>query len=37
MSMYAAGQLGVRLDVPYRSLTEHERDIVLHGNPSGWT
>ena len=29
--MYAAGDLGVRLDVPYRSLTEHERDIVLHG------
>src|SRR6185437_2699000 len=23
--------LGVRLDVPYRSLTDHERDIVLHG------
>jgi excinuclease ABC subunit A len=33
LSMYAAGQLGVRLDVPYRSLTEHERDIVLHGEP----
>ena len=31
--MYAAGELGVRLDVPYRSLTEHERDIVLHGEP----
>ena len=31
LSMYAAGQLGVRLDVPYQSLTERERDIVLHG------
>jgi excinuclease ABC subunit A len=33
LSMYAAGQLGVRLDVPYRSLTDRERDIVLHGAP----
>jgi excinuclease ABC subunit A len=33
LSMYAARELGVRLDVPYRSLTEHERDIVLHGEP----
>jgi excinuclease ABC subunit A len=33
LSMYAAGQLGVRLDVPYRALTEQERDIVLHGEP----
>ena len=33
LSMYAARELGVRLDVPYRSLTEHERDIVLHGAP----
>ncbi len=33
LSMYAAGQLGVRLDVPYRSLTNRERDIVLHGEP----
>jgi excinuclease ABC subunit A len=33
LSMYAAGELGVRLDVPYRSLTGHERDIVLHGEP----
>jgi excinuclease ABC subunit A len=33
LSMYAAGELGVRLDVPYRSLTDHERDIVLHGEP----
>lgn len=33
LSMYAARELGVRLDVPYLSLTEHERDIVLHGEP----
>src|SRR6202035_994737 len=33
LSMYAAGELGVRLDVPYRELTERERDIVLHGAP----
>ena len=33
LSMYAAGELGVRLDVPYRSLTDRERDIVLHGEP----
>ena len=33
LSMYAAGELGVRLDVPYKSLTEQERDIVLHGAP----
>jgi excinuclease ABC subunit A len=33
LSMYAAGELGVRLDVPYSSLTEQERDIVLHGAP----
>src|SRR5260221_13595078 len=33
LSMYAAGELKVRLDVPYRSLTEHERAIVLHGQP----
>jgi excinuclease ABC subunit A len=33
LSMYAAGQLGVRLDVPFRSLTARERDIVLHGEP----
>jgi excinuclease ABC subunit A len=31
LSMYAAGQLGVRLDVPFESLTDHEREIVLHG------
>jgi hypothetical protein len=29
--MYAAGELGVRLDVPYRSLTDHEREIVPAG------
>jgi excinuclease ABC subunit A len=28
---YAAGELGVRLDVPYRELTAKEREIVLHG------
>jgi excinuclease ABC subunit A len=31
LSMYAAGELGVRLDVPYASLTDRERDLVLHG------
>jgi excinuclease ABC subunit A len=33
LSMYAAGELGVRLDVPYQSLTDRERDVVLHGPP----
>jgi excinuclease ABC subunit A len=33
LSMYAAGEQGVRLDVPYRSLTKREREIVLHGKP----
>ena len=33
LSMYAARELGVRLDVPYGSLTDRERDIVLHGEP----
>jgi excinuclease ABC subunit A len=33
LSMYAAGELGVRLDVAYKSLTDHEREIVLHGAP----
>src|SRR5580698_3122281 len=33
LSMFAAGELGVRLDVPYRSLTGRERDTVLHGPP----
>jgi excinuclease ABC subunit A len=28
---YAAAELGVRTDIPYRSLTPRERDIVLHG------
>src|ERR1700733_1638175 len=31
---YAAGQLGVRLDVPFRELTAEERDIVFHGGPA---
>jgi excinuclease ABC subunit A len=33
LSMYAAGELGVRLDIPYRSLTAREQDLVLHGGP----
>jgi excinuclease ABC subunit A len=33
LSMYAAGEQGVRLDVPYRLLTDRERDIVLYGPP----
>jgi excinuclease ABC subunit A len=33
LSMFAAGELGVRLDVPYKSLTSRERDLVLHGPP----
>jgi excinuclease ABC subunit A len=33
LSMYAAGELGVRLNVPYKSLSDGERDIVLHGAP----
>ena len=33
LSMYAAQELGVRLDVPYKSLTDRERNIVLHGEP----
>ena len=32
LSMYAAGELGVRLDIPYQSLTDREREIVLHGD-----
>ena len=31
LSMYAAGEQGVRLNVPYRSLTKRERDVVLYG------
>jgi excinuclease ABC subunit A len=30
---YAAGELGVRLDVPYRQLTKRERQVVLYGEP----
>src|SRR5580658_1471906 len=30
---YAAGEQGVRLDVPFRELTARERDIVFHGPP----
>jgi excinuclease ABC subunit A len=30
---YAARELGVRLDVPFRELTRREKDIVLHGEP----
>jgi excinuclease ABC subunit A len=30
---YAARELGVRLDVPYRELSPQEKDIVLHGEP----
>jgi excinuclease ABC subunit A len=33
LSMYAAGELGVRLDVPYRSLSDREQRIVLRGQP----
>jgi excinuclease ABC subunit A len=33
LSMYAAAELGVRLDVPYRELTKRERDVVLYGEP----
>ena len=33
LSMYAAGELGVRLDVPYQSLTRKEKNFVLHGKP----
>jgi excinuclease ABC subunit A len=33
LSMYAAQELAVRLDVPFESLSERERDIVLHGEP----
>jgi excinuclease ABC subunit A len=33
LSMYAARELGVRLDVPFQSLTDRERETVLHGAP----
>src|SRR5207244_105420 len=32
-STYAAAQLGCRLDVPYKELTDRQKDIVLHGEP----
>ena len=31
---YAAGGLGVRLDIPYRKLNRRERQIVLRGEPA---
>ena len=33
LSMYAAGEQGVRLNVPFRSLSKRERDIVFFGPP----
>ncbi|MEV7623658.1 excinuclease ABC subunit UvrA [Actinoplanes sp. NPDC089786] len=33
LSMYAAGELGVRLDVPYRKLSAKEKKLVMHGRP----
>src|ERR1700728_4375893 len=33
LSMYAAGEQGVRLDVPFWRLTKRERDIVFYGPP----
>jgi excinuclease ABC subunit A len=33
LSMYAAGEQGVRLDVPFRSLSKRERDVVFHAPP----
>ena len=33
LSMDAAGELGVRLDVPYRKLTRKEQDLVMYGEP----
>src|SRR5690349_16014250 len=33
LSMYAAGQLGVRLNIPYQELNTRERDVVLRGEP----
>jgi excinuclease ABC subunit A len=33
LSMFAAGELGVRLDVPYRKLTRKEKDLVMAGEP----
>ncbi|GIF56152.1 hypothetical protein [Asanoa iriomotensis] len=33
LSMYAAGELGVRLNVPYKRLSRKEKNLVLHGRP----
>jgi excinuclease ABC subunit A len=33
LSLYAAGELGVRLDVPYERLTRKEKDQVMNGKP----
>jgi excinuclease ABC subunit A len=33
LSMYAAGEQGVRLNVPFRTLTKRERNIVFYGAP----
>ncbi|GAB2577943.1 excinuclease ABC subunit A [Paractinoplanes abujensis] len=33
LSMYAAGELGVRLDVPYGELSRRERELVMSGEP----
>src|SRR6204780_5054001 len=34
LSMYAAGEQGVRLNVPFRSRTKRERAIVFSGTPA---
>ena len=33
LSMYAAGELGVRLDVPYGELSRREKELVMRGEP----
>ncbi|MFI6071355.1 excinuclease ABC subunit UvrA [Actinoplanes sp. NPDC051343] len=33
LSMYAAGELGVRLDVPFAALSRTEKDQVMYGKP----
>ncbi|MEV4345925.1 excinuclease ABC subunit UvrA [Actinoplanes sp. NPDC049596] len=33
LSMYAAGELGVRLDIAYSRLSSQEKEQVLHGEP----
>ncbi|MCY1139922.1 excinuclease ABC subunit UvrA [Actinoplanes sp. Pm04-4] len=33
LSMYAAGELGVRLDVPYGKLSRREKELVMNGEP----